>query len=131
MWDSLEHLLDPYLVLSKAYRWLKKDGYIFINIPDINSIFAKIFRRGWWFIDSMHLYYFNPHTINMYFKEIGFKFLTRRWHIQTLELGYLISKIKPYSKTFYGMIYTLAKFARLQGLGVSYYAGQSIIVGQK
>lgn len=100
MWDTLEHLFDPYLGLLKSYSWLKKNGYIFINIPDIDSIFAKVFRSKWWFIEAMHLYYFSPKTINMYFNKIGFKYLRKKPYIQTLKLGYLISKIRSYSDFF-------------------------------
>ncbi|MFH0731769.1 MAG: class I SAM-dependent methyltransferase [Candidatus Omnitrophota bacterium] len=131
MWDSLEHLLDPYLVLSKAHRWLKKGGYIFINTPDINSILAKIFKSKWWFIESMHLYYFNPQMINMYFKKIGFEYLQKKSHIQTLKLCYLASKIKPYSKPAYKTINAVIRFMRLADLNISYYAGQIIVIGRK
>lgn len=131
MWDALEHLTDPYLVLSKAYSWLKKDGYIFINIPNTDSMYAKILKSRWWFMVSMHLYHFSPSTINMFFKKIGFKYLRKKRHSQILKLGYLISKIRPYSDTLYCIIDKIAKFLKLQDLCIPYYAGQITLVGQK
>lgn len=129
--DTLEHLLDPYLVLSKSYNWLRKGGYIFINIPNISSIYAKVFRNRWWFIETMHLYYFSPRTINMYFEKIGFKYIRKRPYIQSLKLGYLVSKLRLYSYSFYKLIDDIIRFMNLQNLNISYYAGQTTIVGQK
>ncbi len=131
IWDTLEHVLNPYEILSKAHSWLKKGGYIFINFPNINSIFARVFRRKWWFIESMHLYYFSPDIINKYFNKIGFKYLQKKRHIQTLKLGYLISKLRPHRLFFYNIISNVIKFVKLQDLDIQYYAGQLIIVGQK
>lgn len=131
IWDTLEHLYNPYLALSKSYDWLKNGGYIFINIPNIDSVFARLFRSRWWFIESMHLYYFSPRTINMYFKKIGFRYLQKKRHIQTLKLGYLISKIKPYSYFCYNVANNIIKILKLKNLNISYCAGQIIIVGQK
>lgn len=131
MWDALEHLTDPYLVLSKAYSWLKNDGYIFINIPNKDSIFAKILKNRCWFMTSMHLYHFSPTTIKIFFKKVGFKFLTKKRHIQHLKIDYLITKIMPYSNKFYNIIDKLTKIMRLQNVIIPYYAGQITIVGQK
>jgi 2-polyprenyl-3-methyl-5-hydroxy-6-metoxy-1,4-benzoquinol methylase len=131
MWDSLEHTPDPYLVLSKAYGWLKKGGYIFINFPNVESIFAKIMGKKCWFMVSMHLYHFSSATIKMFFERIGFCYLKKKRHIQHLKLGYLVEKVKAYSSSFYHIINGLTKVTGLENVLMPYYAGQITIVGQK
>lgn len=121
MWDTLEHMYDPYLILSKSYVWLKEGGYIFINTPNINSIVAKALWCRWWFRE-MHLYYFSPQIINMYFKKIGFKYLRKRRYVQTLKLSYLISKFKPQWRFLHNIP---------DNIIISYYGGQMTVAGQK
>lgn len=46
--DVLEHLVDPWSVLEKWSKYLKKDGLLIISIPNIRemSVMWKIFGQG-------------------------------------------------------------------------------------
>lgn len=131
LWDTLEHLTDPYECLSKAYRWLKRGGYIFINTPNIDSIFAKIFKGKWWFIKPMHLYYFTPRTLNRYLEKNGFRLIQVRPYYQTLKLIYLASKLKVYFDVISRALVRFLTILRLKDLKFTYYAGQMTVVAQK
>jgi SAM-dependent methyltransferase len=64
MWDVIEHLPRPDLILSKAEKILKPGGFIFITTGDIGSILAKIRKQKWRLIHPpTHLHYFNQDTI--------------------------------------------------------------------
>jgi len=75
-WDVVEHLSNPKLTLSSAYRILKKDGVIAINTPDAGSFIAKLLNRGWYsMVPPEHLFLFNQKNLSRLLKEIGFEIL--------------------------------------------------------
>jgi ubiquinone/menaquinone biosynthesis C-methylase UbiE len=70
----LEHLNNPKQTLQEARRILKPDGLIIINLPNIDSLTAKIFRSYWYALDTpRHLYHFSPKTIKIILKQTGFR----------------------------------------------------------
>ena len=75
-WDVVEHLSNPKVTLSSAYRILKKDGVIAINTPDAGSFIAKLLNRGWYsMVPPEHLFLFNQKNLSRLLKEIGFEIL--------------------------------------------------------
>ena len=52
-WDVLEHVTDPLSALNRSNKLLKKGGIIAINYPDINSIWARLLGKYWWFVVSV------------------------------------------------------------------------------
>jgi len=130
-WDVLEHVPDPSADLAKASKVLKKGGLLFVNYPDFSSIPSKIFGRKWWFILSIHLFYFTPVTITKILEKHGFKILKIKPHFQTLELGYLIYRLKSYSELGYKIMLPIAKLLQLDKFHLPYYAGQTLVIAQK
>ena len=41
----LEHLIDPFAILRRIKRWLKRDGYIIIVVPNARSVHRRIGMR--------------------------------------------------------------------------------------
>lgn len=76
MWHFLEHALNPFSSLLEANRIIKKDGFLFLTTPNINSLVAKLCGRYWsWLDPPTHLYYFSPKTIVKLLEKAGFKCL--------------------------------------------------------
>jgi 2-polyprenyl-3-methyl-5-hydroxy-6-metoxy-1,4-benzoquinol methylase len=130
-WDVLEHVPDPKKDLKKTAKLLKKGGLLIVNYPDWASLPAKIFGRKWWFVLSIHLYYFTPVTITKLLKKTGFRVLDIRPHFQTLELGYLVYRLKPYSRLLYNILNPIVKILNLDKFGIPYYAGQTLVIAKK
>jgi len=64
MWHVLEHVHDLNKRLSDIKRILKKDGVIFIAVPNIESFDAKWYQKYWAAYDvPRHLYHFTPSTM--------------------------------------------------------------------
>ena len=136
MWDVLEHTTDPLSELHEANRILKKGGVLVINFPDFDSIWAKVFRRKWWFLLSHHLYYFTPKTLRLMLEKAEFEVIAQRSHAQKLKLGYMIDMIDRLSKDAVSQsIYKVSKFfARalyLENIQVTYYLSQTNIISRK
>jgi len=130
-WDVLEHLSNPKQNLKAAAKILKRGGYLVVNYPDIGSPLARLFGKKWWFILSIHLYYFTPKTITMMLEKTGFKVIKIKPHIQRLSLGYLIQRLKPYSPLLYKLMKNLVEITKLKNLEVPYYAAQTMVIAQK
>ena len=130
-WDVLEHVPDPSADLAKASKILKKGGLFIVNYPDFASPPARIFGRRWWFILSIHLFYFTPDTITKMLQKHGFNILKIQPHFQSLELGYLIYRLRPYSELGYKIMMPAAKLLHLDKFHLPYYAGQTLVIAQK
>jgi SAM-dependent methyltransferase len=64
MWDTIEHLRRPDLVIAKAARDLKPGGLLAITTGDIGSLNARLRGRHWRMIHPpTHLHYFSVNTI--------------------------------------------------------------------
>lgn len=77
----LEHLFDPYFVISEARRVLKKNGIIFIEVPNIAFILRRLEllfgilpgtsnQSGW---DGGHLHYFTESSLKKLLEDSGFQ----------------------------------------------------------
>ncbi len=60
LWHSLEHIPDLELTLSELERVIKKDGIVFIAVPNYNSYDAKYYDQFWaaWDVPR-HLWHFS------------------------------------------------------------------------
>lgn len=74
MYDILEHTNDPMSELQEVYRVLKPQGLLVINLPNIDSLLARINKSNWIKLDPpQHLYHFTPRTIRQLLAKAGFR----------------------------------------------------------
>jgi len=117
LWHVLEHLEDPVLVLKKLYKYLKKDGYIFIECPNISSFSNIIFKDKSPSLDvPRHLWFFSSSTLKKLLYKIGFKLEKIDYFCQpVMNLSILRSsilrkmKIEKPNKGFFGFEFTQKK----------------------
>ncbi len=65
-WHALEHLPDTCQVLNRTSSLLRQGGWIFVSLPNFDSIQAKIFRKYWYPFDDVprHLYHFSRDSLD-------------------------------------------------------------------
>lgn len=131
MWDVLEHTADPAAEVAEVARILKPGGIFVINFPDFGSIWAKLFGRRWWWLLSVHLYYFTPKTLSALLEKEGFETLSVKPHFQRLKLSYLIFRFKVYSSLVYRIGDAVTRFLRMSELEIPYNASQTNIIARK
>ncbi|MCK5124512.1 MAG: class I SAM-dependent methyltransferase [Dehalococcoidia bacterium] len=72
LWQVLEHVPYPLIVLKEVHRILKPEGLLATSTPDIESILARIFRRQWWNLRRLHINQFTSRTLADMLKRAGF-----------------------------------------------------------
>lgn len=94
-----EHLYHPREVLKKVSMWLKPGGIFYVNVPNIDSAGARIFKSYWYALElPRHLYHFSPASLRSLASAVGLSELslttqrevfiessTRYWFDETLR----------------------------------------------
>ena len=74
MWQSLEHVHQPLVVLHEAYRLLTAGGRLLVAAPNFDSFASRWFGASWYGLDlPRHLTHFTPHTLCMMLRRAGFE----------------------------------------------------------
>ena len=79
--DVLEHVEDPQSFLLEINRIMKKDGLLYIAVPDFDGLYYKIailiarFNHRNYFVLPHHIYFFNKDSISRYLKKTNFELL--------------------------------------------------------
>jgi len=131
LWDVLEHTTDPLAELREVHRILKRGGVVVINYPNIGSLMARLAGKRWWFILSVHLFYFTPKTIAAMLEKAGFEVEASKRHYQKLSFSYLIFRLEPYSRFASKALNMLCTAFRLSNLQIPYYAAQRVVAARK
>ncbi len=78
--DVLEHLVDPYTVLSKIKYKLAPDGFVVVSLPNVRhwSVIRDLLAGNWNYaeygiLDNTHLRFFTRKTVNELFVNAGFQ----------------------------------------------------------
>lgn len=76
-WHSLEHTFSPSTTLREAHRLLKPNGWIGVEVPNIESWEARHLGEIWYHLAvPVHLYHFSPRTLHLMLQKCGFRLIT-------------------------------------------------------
>lgn len=75
LFETLEHLSDPLKVLINARNYLKPNGHICIQVPNLNDALLSLYKIKSYedfYYRQPHLFYFSSRTLLRLTKEAGF-----------------------------------------------------------
>ncbi len=79
LFDVAEHLPDPVATLRHIRRLLRPGGRVFIKVPNMAALQARLLRRWWYWLDvPRHLVHFSPRTLARALQAAGFEDLQCR-----------------------------------------------------
>jgi 2-polyprenyl-3-methyl-5-hydroxy-6-metoxy-1,4-benzoquinol methylase len=73
MWDVLEHIDKADEFLDKCSRLSKPGGWLFLQVPQIDSYFAKKYKDEWKMMGLDHVNYFSKDTITKILSQHGYE----------------------------------------------------------
>lgn len=77
MFNVLEHIAEPVLLLRQCARRLNPGGRVLINVPNFASWQARFAGRNWFHLDvPRHLTHFTPQTLSMTLERAGLRLIT-------------------------------------------------------
>jgi len=100
MWDVLEHIDAANSVIEKCSYLLKKNGYVFIQVPQIDSFIARRKKENWNMMGLDHVNYFSKKTISLLLTRHGMEVVSIKSSIEIKLL--LMYTILPWIKRIKG-----------------------------
>ena len=69
----LEHVYSPKDVARRLWSWLKPGGILYLRVPNIDALEARIFRSYWHGLElPRHLFHFSPASLSHLFSSLDF-----------------------------------------------------------
>ncbi len=83
--DVLEHIVQPKAFLAEVMRYLTPGGVVFIQVPNLNSLFVQLEGLGNSNFVPGHWSYFEPTSLRNLAQEYGFEVLMMETVISELD----------------------------------------------
>ena len=99
MWDVLEHVPDPLLCLKSCAKLLKPDGVLLLNVPDIESIEARLLGRKWPLLLAEHLNYFNRRSLRLAGERAGLRWKHFGRRPVSFSISYILFRLSQHHIT--------------------------------
>jgi hypothetical protein len=78
LWHVLEHIPNPYKIITELKLHLDKKGIMFVAVPNLNSYDCLYYKSNWAALDvPRHLWHFTSSGIKMLMQESGFELVNR------------------------------------------------------
>jgi 2-polyprenyl-3-methyl-5-hydroxy-6-metoxy-1,4-benzoquinol methylase len=72
-WDVLEHLPEIERDMASLLALLKPGGFLFVTVPNVASLLARMQGSRWNCRLLEHLWYFSPETLSRFLTRLGFR----------------------------------------------------------
>ena len=93
MFDVIEHLDDPDLVLKICSENLNENGRLIISTMNMNSLFAKITGKYYQWILAMHKFYFSNDSMKKFLNKNNFELRKKINDVRIISLEYFFFKL--------------------------------------
>jgi len=117
LWHVLEHVHDLHAYVGQLARLLKKEGRIFIAVPNYTSHDAAVYHGAWAAYDvPRHLYHFSPDAMEDLLNRHGLQLQVTRpmwydsFYISMLSEKYLNSRGNVLRAVFNGFVSDVKAF---------------------
>ena len=131
LWDILEHVTEPALGLQTLHPWLVRGGYLFLNVPNIDSVSARLMGSRWVLFLREHLWYFSPTTITSLLEKTGYRVIEIRPNRVRFTLANVLNRIGQYPGLSESLAKRLAQASVLKRISLEFPIGEMSIKAVK
>ena len=120
MFDVIEHLDNPDLVLKLCSQNLNQNGRLIISTMNMNSLFAKITGKYYQWIIAMHKFYFSDYSMKKYLNKNNLELDKIVNDVRIISLEYLFLKLSQKISIFKYFYKFLIKFNSIKNLKIKF-----------
>jgi hypothetical protein len=127
----LEHVTDPVSFLGDCADLLKPEGYLFANLPDINSIQARLLGERWPLLLAEHLNYFDRDTLKLCGEKVGLQWVAFDRRPASFTLEYILYRLSQHRIPASEFGYRMVQKNTLGSMSIPIYLGETFAVWRR
>ncbi|MEW5869516.1 MAG: class I SAM-dependent methyltransferase [Chloroflexota bacterium] len=131
LWDVLEHVASPTQVLQRLEAWLSPGGWLFLNVPNIDSWQAHWMGRRWVLLLREHLWYYSPATLQATLAKTGFEMISVRPNYVWFSIENVLRRAAQYPGILKSSAQVFLKSDRLKRLSIHFAMGEMQVAARK
>ena len=127
----LEHVRSPGETLQRVRRWLKPDGWLFLNVSNAGSRAARLMGRRWVLLLREHLWYFDPQTMAQLLRPNGFQLIHTQPNWVHFSLSNVLMRTAQYRGVVGRLAESLAQARVMKRINVRFPMGEMRVVARR
>jgi hypothetical protein len=92
----LEHTKDPLGFLHNASLLMHNSSFLFMSMPDCNSIYRKLFGKRWHYFNKYHFSYFSEKTLKEAARKSGLVLINHSYRSRYFQLKFVWNYFKNF-----------------------------------
>lgn len=120
MFDVIEHLDDPNLILKLCSENLNQNGRIVVSTMNMGSLFARITGKYYQWIIAMHKFYFSNNSIRIYFNKNNLELEEIVNDVRIISLEYFFLKLSQKVSFFKFLYKFILKFDSIKKFKIKF-----------
>jgi SAM-dependent methyltransferase len=131
LFDVLEHVPDSPGFLATCAALLKPGGWIFLNVPDLDSWEARILGLRWPLLLPEHLNYFNRNSLRLCGERAGLVLQHFGRRPAWFSIEYVSYRLSQHRIPGARLVYRLAQSTALGDLSIPVFLGETYAVWRR
>ncbi len=128
----IEHVSEPVKVITEMSKILRKNGILFIETPDSNSMPALLMRKYWPPYQPLeHIHIFSKNSLILLLKNLGFVDIQISNHIKILPVSYVYKNLRNFGREFYNLTGRFSSILSRLSVKLPFYMGEIKITAKK